>query len=546
MNSSLHSALDFYLGERRIEGNETLDIRGARDGILEGITLSGEQMKITHLPVNQLMIKGAAGSGKSITLVSRMIKKMAESTRRNFLFVSFNYQLVMDARYRYNKSPVRAKLEALGNRIEFLTFHELAYQMLGRCGQEVPKFGTGHKNLYRHDDNMKAKMMILLDKLGGEEFKDCAPLHTIKRNKNIEFLMDEFSWMKGTGFVSLEDYLECERKGRGRLPRISVEQRKTVFKLFEEYLALQRQDFSNRIDKDDYALLILKNMERLNVEDLFDFIYVDEVQDLQPMQLKVLVDLCKEEFIMSGDDKQRVYKSSPFSYRDLGLDITNRNNIVLAKNWRSTYEIMKVANSLKFDKTSDDTKYENEKYFRKGGNKPEITASKSRRVMLDKVAEKIHVIYEDNPGSHIAVLHRYNNSGNEYSTKSYLSKHFKVRTSIQENVEKGSLYFIEAKAAKGLEFDYVFILDFDKNYYPHLEETIELEKKKQPTQSYKEDYEELLQKEKRILYVAMTRAKKELVLHYCYDRNAEIEISPFIKDIHNKDYVAKGFRKTLV
>ncbi|PGZ13434.1 DNA helicase UvrD, partial [Bacillus thuringiensis] len=99
-------------------------------------------------------------------------------------------------------------------------------------------------------------------------------------------------------------------------------------------------------DKEDYALLVMKHLHQLLDENKYDHIFIDEVQDLQPMQLRVLVAITRGTLSLSGDERQRVYKSSPFSYKALGINVQSGNNVVLRENWRSTYQIMKLANSL--------------------------------------------------------------------------------------------------------------------------------------------------------------------------------------------------------
>lgn len=56
----------------------------------------------------------------------------------------------------------------------------------------------------------------------------------------------------------------------------------------------------------------------------------------------------------------------------------------------------------------------------------------------------------------------------------------------------------------------------------------------------------LKKKKKRILYVALTRTKKAAFMYFSFKGNPEVTISPFVKDFHTKEYIAKKFRKTLI
>ncbi|MGI9255685.1 MAG: ATP-dependent helicase [Salinispira sp.] len=91
--------------------------------------------------------------------------------------------------------------------------------------------------------------------------------------------------------------------------------------------------------------------------------------------------------------------------------------------------------------------------------------------------------------------------------------------------EDGKVNLMTIHAAKGLEFDIVFIAGVEENIIPHkrsLEES--------------GNSEEVLEEERRIFYVALTRAKKKLCLTHCSSRYVLRELidmnpSPFLEEI---------------
>ncbi|USK48026.1 UvrD-helicase domain-containing protein [Bacillus sp. CMF12] len=531
------------------------DISGQTSQFLRNIALSDEQKKVAKMNSTHLLIKGTAGSGKSITLLTRMIQKMSEDFGKRFLFVSFNQELVKDAENRFKQSEYFEQLKKQNHSVHFYTFHELAYNLLKSVGKKVKFFQTSHYNLNRNEDNVKGTMLRLMDFLETEEFKNLPSIHTIKKTKNTSFLFDEFSWMKGNGFITLEDYLNCERVGRGKLPNVSVKQRRTIFRLFEYYQQDQRKDFYNRIDREDYALLVIENLHRLLKKEMYDHIFIDEVQDLQPMQLRVLVNINKGTLTLSGDERQRIYKSSPFSYKALGINVQSGHNVVLKRNWRSTYQIMKLANSLQFSRSQEDSKYDDEKYFPRQGDKPIIQAFPGHQRLLTAIGNKIAELHSENPKATFAIIHRQHDFKKEKEMKNFLGQFFTFDTyikrtdGIQEDSgkRKPEIYFLEAKTTKGLEFDYVFIIDFSIFYYPHKSEIDSLKKKKTATsKDFDDDKKEIEEKEKRILYVSLTRTKQAVFLYFAASERAEEIISPFVKDFNSRDYEAKGFRKTMI
>ncbi|MEH7484375.1 3'-5' exonuclease [Neobacillus drentensis] len=533
------------------------DITNETKQFLRNIELSDEQLKVAKMTSTHLLVKGTAGSGKSITLLSRLMQKMSEEIGKSFLFVSYSEELVKDAENRFKQSEYYKELQEHNHRVDFFTFHELAHRLLKSIDIKVRKFRSNHKGINRGEDEVRARILRLMDLLDTDEFKELPAIHTIKNTQNTSFLSQEFAWMKGNGFITEEDYLMCDRVGRGQLPHLIVKQRSTIFRLFEYYQEDQRVNFYNRVDPEDYALLIMKNFHLFKKGQMYEHIFIDEVQDLQPMQLRVLVALNQGTLSFSGDERQRIYKSSPFSYRALGINITSGNNVVLKRNWRSTYRIMKLANSLKFNRSSEDSKYDDEKYFPRPGEKPQIKAFKTYEGMLDEISTKIRRIYQDYPERTFAIIHRRHKEQDENHLKNYLGN-LQIKTYIErydENVVKNNrqhgakVYLIEAKATKGLEFDYVFILDVDKQHYPHKDEVESLNKVRQSkskSSDFDSDKKELEEKEKRILYVSLTRAKQEVFMYYYAPNHPEIKISSFVKDFDTRDYKASGFRKTLL
>lgn len=86
----------------------------------------------------------------------------------------------------------------------------------------------------------------------------------------------------------------------------------------------------------------------------------------------------------------------------------------------------------------------------------------------------------------------------------------------RENIEEDALSLVTMHGAKGLEYEVVFIVDANEGITPH----------------HKAVLEEDLEEERRMFYVAMTRAKKQLFLSYVKERyNKELEMSRFVAEI---------------
>jgi DNA helicase-2/ATP-dependent DNA helicase PcrA len=101
----------------------------------------------------------------------------------------------------------------------------------------------------------------------------------------------------------------------------------------------------------------------------------------------------------------------------------------------------------------------------------------------------------------------------------FLSEYL-IDDSLHQEKNSEELVFSTCHGAKGLEWPYVFLIGMEKNLFPH-------------EHSYREDE---IEEERRLFYVAITRAKKELKISYALKRQRFNEFlypepSPFLYDI---------------
>lgn len=371
----------------------------------------------------------------------------------------------------------------------------------------------------------------------------------------MNFVKEEIIWLKAMGFTVLDKYLSTERIGRSKRIRLTRSQRKTIFKIYEEY---QKDLSSNKyglcLDLEDYALKILEKEYEFSDNLKFDYIFVDEMQDLDPMQILALCKLTKKSIILSGDAKQRIYKKCPVKYEELGLKIKQKGRRkVLRKNYRSTAQIVKLANSLNFYDNEDKL---SEKQFVKEGQRPVIHRTKDSLIAAKYIIEKIKKIHDEDPKKTIAIINREEikpkiNSKSDF--RLYLEGHLIYHTFTDintyykrfDNNKEKQVFYTNPYDVKGLEFDVVFIIDFNRQYYPNYKELNKVVNSNESNQKelLDDDILEFINTEKKLLYVAMSRAKEELYL-IANGCASEKQISEFIFDFNSKDYVASRFTKS--
>lgn len=260
--------------------------------------------------------------------------------------------------------------------------------------------------------------------------------------------------------------------------------------------------------------------------------------------------LRKKGIVLTGDPKQRLYRSTPHSYASLGLNLQGRRNRTLRQNFRSTKQIMALANGVRFVDTENDRE-ENQIYVNEGP-KPEIRYFAKEGELGRWMEHRIERIRRKDPEATVAVIHRYDNElkvALRLPLQEFLERRFSLTTTKDYHKKfdlkayRKPIFFTDVASVKGLEFDYVFIYHFDRLHYPLQSRIDELMERSHDhtSEAFLKDEDNIRNDEKKWLYVALTRAKKEVSLLYSAKKSTMI--SQFVRDFYLDDYEAFGFDK---
>lgn len=291
-----------------------------------------------------------------------------------------------------------------------------------------------------------------------------------------------------------------------------------------------------RIDHNREVSLALELIQTNRYSASYDYIFIDEYQDINPIRSLLLQNLQKitnAKLFVVGDDWQSIYK---FNGSDLNLFIDfdkhfpNSEFINLQENRRNYDRLNRI--SSRFIMRNE--KQEKKKLISKKRNNPNpinivyySLNPKSNKVL--KLYSIILRIAKRNPKSRILLLGRNNNDINEFTNKNAIFQSFDYTDKIKclQN-PKLDMTFMTIHSSKGLEYDDVIILNFkDKlNGFPNkIEDDSVLhflkEKEKCP-------YAE----ERRLLYVALTRTLNDVYL-----LAPTYKESVFIEELSNKHKV---------
>jgi DNA helicase-2/ATP-dependent DNA helicase PcrA len=240
---------------------------------------------------------------------------------------------------------------------------------------------------------------------------------------------------------------------------------------------------------------------RKEITEKYKYIFVDEFQDTSENNFQLLSLLLPEHdknLFMVGDDYQSIYK---FRHSKIEYIINIKNYFPevkihkLTMNYRSRREIVTLANKfIRLNKFRTSKKIISNKG--KGGQVKYYRAVNMNHEanIIDKIISSI------NNNVSIAIIYRNNYQGEFLKNKII-------------NEQNRKLEFMTMHGSKGLEFDIVIITGISDNIIPDRSTDIE--------------------EERRLFYVALTRAKEEL--HLLFHENFPDKLPQFIREI--------GYRK---
>ena len=304
------------------------------------------------------------------------------------------------------------------------------------------------------------------------------------------------------------DHWEAYRdlKRLGRKTRLPIEQRSTLWSLFEQVKAeLRDRGLLTRADMFSSLAATLK--DRRNPP--FDFVIVDEAQDISVAQLRFLAALGAQRpnsLFFAGDLGQRIFQT-PFSWKALGVDVRGRSQ-TLKLNYRTSHQIRSQADRLLGPEVADvDGNVED----RRGtvsafnGEPPAIHLFQTEQEEGAAVATWLRERRDSGVAAREMAIFVRSGKELDRARRAVRDAGFSFQV-LDERVEtnKDCVSISTMHLAKGLEFRAVAVMACDDEVIP-LQERIE-------TVADNADLEEVYNTERHLLYVACTRARDHLMI----------------------------------
>jgi superfamily I DNA/RNA helicase len=473
-------------------------------------TLTPEQLDCINFPGDQLLIRGAPGSGKTTTLLYRALALAERRQSPDETIYVFSYNKTLASYARHLVAGVTDPPITVTN------FHRWAWQQLFR-----QRLLPSRRDSVLQD---REREQVIAGAANGVR----ASLPPERSHKVLEsgrqFWADEIEWIKGRMIEDLSVYEGVIRAGRRDALRIPA--RRVVWQVYEAYQAELRR--LRKLDFDDFALLLLHHWEEVPDEHQIDHILIDESQDFQAAQLETLSRFTRKTITIVADEGQRIYKRS-FTWTDLGIEVVGGGRArVLKQTFRPTRQILAFAKGLRLEESLG--KYADLPPVDIGeperdGPIPLVTAvdgaSAASHAEYSVAADLLAALTARVPEDTIGVLAR------RWQTVDEMARVLESRGLTYDRVQEhdGDVITPGVKlttfhSAKGLEFDQVVLIGVDEGSVP------------QPPDAdmTPEEGDDHLRYERRLLYVAMTRARDALYIIH------GLAPSPFLAELDPATY----------
>lgn len=242
--------------------------------------------------------------------------------------------------------------------------------------------------------------------------------------------------------------------------------------------------------------LVIKNTDCRQIPcGQYDAVLIDEGHDFKNEWFKILVQMINPEsnaLLILYDDAQSIYqKKKKIVFSQLGIQARGRTTI-LKLNYRNTVEILTVAKTFAEELLHPDNKDEDQAPIIEPigagmhGSSPLLIKLPSLYKEYERLTD---ILIEHNntgmPWQDMSVIYRWN-----YMAEQIKKVCQRKAIPVKESKDQKGINLLTMHASKGLEFPLVCI----------------------PAVGMPAKYEESMEEEARILYVAMTRATKQLIM----------------------------------
>lgn len=428
-------------------------------------------------------VAGSAGTGKTVVALHRAVHLARVNDESRILLTTFSGALA---------NALRTKLWRL-LRHEPRLGENIEVRSLNHVGQRLYRMRGGK---YRLADLNVQKGLIL------------NTAQQTEHDFSAAFLWNEWQYAVDLWQIdSWEAYRTIQRIGRKR--RLNISQREQLWRIYES--VMQQLDEQRLITQNGIFAWLANYFQDVSNVSPYNYVVVDEAQDISVSQLRFLAAIAGNEpdgLFLAGDLGQRIFQA-PFSWKNLGVDVRGRSH-TLRINYRTSHQIRQQADRLLEQEIADvdgnrEDRRQTQSVF--NGPSPLIIAAKDEVDEQVRIAEWLNKRLREGVKPHeIAIFVRSKRELNRARHAIELTNHPYCELNEQLRTQVGHLVVSTMHLAKGLEFRAVVVMACDADIIPN-ENSLE-------SVSDMNELNEMYERERRLLYVACTRARDYLILSY--------------------------------
>lgn len=476
---------------------------------IAGVTLDAAQRELVEMPLGKhLLVLGEAGYGKTTVLVMRLLRLYRRERELRMVVIVPSEGL---------QRMLQGTLRKLGVDVLVATYDVFARRQAKRAFAWLPRESESAPlsvtRLKRHPVMRKA-LAILKDREPGIIDDDADAARKMRSRfvsrGDLQHLFGDAALVRN---IAAEGRLG-ERSIGDTLDRIRVQIGQTTedeWSFVEDKSRLRAIDgkridegtatsHADTIDVEDYAILF--ELDRLRADRRgvaptalrpYDVIAIDEAEELAPLEFALLGrSLAKAgTFIVSGDAEQHTDEGSTFGGWDEAiaeLGLTNVTRAMLDVGYRCPEDIVAAARFVRDGRKSEAKGVVRSHQLRRVGFSDEGT-------LVARLGPEMSSILDHDPHASIAVLCRKPLRARRLHAA--LLPHVPARLVFDGRfLPRGPVQVTTVLDTKGLEFDYVVVPDASVDEYPV-----------EPSS-------------RRLFYVALTRARFQVILAHCSTETA--------------------------
>jgi superfamily I DNA/RNA helicase/mRNA-degrading endonuclease RelE of RelBE toxin-antitoxin system len=475
------------------------DLLRYKEGELLGflLKLSPEQEKYVNWGMKgsgPTLLKGGPGTGKSTVALYR-VRSMVQELRKKgldefrILFTTYTNALI--------NSSEQLLQQLLGEdiqHVEVTTADKIVMRLLEEQGKP-PRI------IDQYEVGNLLQQALKMARFEGNTLQQQAQRQAVER-LSIDYLQQEINQVIVSRQInSVEEYLTAPRPGRR--VRLNRTQRQAIWRIHE---TLKRLLEAQGRETWHQARARAEQCAAQGMVDLrYDTVVIDEAQDLDPSVIRLLVRLCDQphRIFVTADANQSIYGSG-FNWTEVHerLRFQGRTSVLHA-NYRSTREIGEAAQSYLSGGMLDDEQVERD--YINSGPLPVMRIIHSGGDEVQLLSRFLPVAAHDcrlGIGA-CAILCPTTKAGKSIAAELTQRGTDAIFMTGQElDLSRPGIKVLTLNSAKGLEFPVVALAGFsDSGWYAY-----------EPSHIFGEEREEFLAKDRRTMFVGMTRAMRALLV----------------------------------